>query len=212
MRDTVNVARKDSVREKSSQHARRFGARPSGRFMVRARTALPALLICLLAQAGFGPAVAQMSHTAAAPAQTDAQKAFERLKTLAGSWQGSVMGIGAVNFTIRVTSSGNAILHEATGAGRPDDPITMFYVEGERLLLTHYCDAGNRPRMEGKMSPDGKTIEFTLVDISGSTQRGYMSHVVINIIDADHHTEGSTWVLPGGRQFQTPPIECTRTK
>ncbi|MFL6228934.1 MAG: hypothetical protein ACJ741_09150 [Pyrinomonadaceae bacterium] len=122
------------------------------------------------------------------------------------------MGIGTVNLTIRVTSTGNAVLHEVTGAGRPDDPITVFYVEGERLLLTHYCDAGNRPRMGGKMSPDGKTIDFTFVDISGSTQKGYMSRAVLGMIDADHHTEAWAYVLPDGRQLQTPPVEFTRKK
>ena len=46
--------------------------------------------------------------------QSDAQKAFEIMKTLAGSWDGSIMGL-STHITIRVTSSGNAILHEATG-------------------------------------------------------------------------------------------------
>src|SRR5438045_9783179 len=106
--------------------------------------------------------------------QSDAQKAFEKLKTLAGSWQGSVMGM-SVQMTIRVTSRGNAILHEATSSGMPDNPITMIYVDGDRLFLTHYCDSGNRPRMEGKLSPDGNSVEFNLVDITGSTQRGFMT-------------------------------------
>jgi len=105
-----------------------------------------------------------------AGAQSDAQKAFEKLKTLAGSWQGSVMGM-SVQATIRVTSRGNAILHEMTSSGMPDNPITMIYVDGDRLLLTHYCDSGNRPRMEGKISPDGNSVEFTLFDITGNTER-----------------------------------------
>jgi hypothetical protein len=136
-----------------------------------------------------------------AGSQSDAQKAFEKLKTLAGSWQGSVMGM-SVQATIRVTSRGNAILHEMTSSAMPDNPITMIYVDGDRLLLTHYCDAGNRPRMEGKISPDGNSVEFNLVDITGNTERGFMNRVAFTIVDANHHNEESTWVLPGNKPFR----------
>jgi len=99
-------------------------------------------------------------------AQSDAQKSFDKLKTLSGSWEGHVTTVPLqsdiegklMQLSLRTTSMGNALMHEMTGAGRPDDPITMLYLDGGQLLLTHYCDAGNRPRMTGKMSPDGKTV------------------------------------------------------
>ena len=98
------------------------------------------LLIILVATAAV--ALAQEPPKPAS-AQSDAQKAFEKMKTLAGSWEGSVMGM-SVQLTIRVTSTGNAIMSEATGSGRPDDPITMFYVDEDRLLLTHASLASSR--------------------------------------------------------------------
>ena len=67
------------------------------------------------------------------------------------------------------------------------------YLDGDRLLLTHYCDADNRPRMVGKMSPDGKTVEFDFLDISGNLQYGHMQHAVFTLIDANHHTEDWTF-------------------
>lgn len=143
-------------------------------------------------------------------AQSDAQKAFEKLKSLAGSWEANVMGM-SVQATIRVTSRGNAILHEATSSSRPDDPITMIYVDGDRLLLTHYCDSGNRPRMEGKISADGNSVEFNLVDITGNTQRGFMNHVAFTIVDANHHSEESTWTLPGNKPMTVQAV-FQRTK
>ena len=108
--------------------------------------------------------------------QSDAQKSFDQMKTLAGSWEGPVTTVPpepdiegkVMQISMRVTSMGHTLMHEATGSGRPDDPITMFVVDGDRLLLTHYCDADNRPRMVGKMSPDGKTVEFEFLDISGN--------------------------------------------
>src|SRR6266478_5147831 len=136
---------------------------------------LTLLIILVAAAAVVLPQEMPMPMPKTSGPQSDAQKAFEKLKILAGSWQGTIMGM-STQITIRVTSSGNAILHEATGSGRPDNPITMFYVDGDRLLLTHYCDAGNRPRMVGKMSPDGKTVEFDFLDVAGSKQYGHMHH------------------------------------
>jgi hypothetical protein len=106
---------------------------------------------------------------------------------------------------------GNALVHEMTGAGRPDDPITMLYLDGDRLLLTHYCDAGNRPRMVGKMSPDGKTVEFEFLDVAGSTQYGHMHHAVFTVIDANHHTEDWTYMMPGDKPVHAH-FDLQRTK
>ena len=158
------------------------------------------LLICMvpsLTQAQSNPQTGPTNLGA----ESDAQKAFEKMKTLAGSWQGTIMGI-SINFTIRTASSGTAILHEGNrvgGRGVPDHEITMFYVEGNRLLATHYCDAGNRSRFEGKMSPDEKTIEFTFLDVIGSTRGGYLKGIVFTIIDANHHTAELTFVPPSGK-------------
>ena len=88
--------------------------------------------------------------------------ALEKLKTLAGSWQGSVMGMTA-QATIRVTSKDNAVLHEMMSSAMPDNPITMIYVDGDRLLLTHYCDSGNRPRIEGKISIGVVPFDFLVL-------------------------------------------------
>jgi hypothetical protein len=141
------------------------------------------------------------------PAASAAQQAFAKLKTLAGSWVGqlttspqepSVDG-KFVQFSLRVTSLGNALVHELSVSGRPDHPVTMFYLDGDRLHLTHYCDAGNRPRMVGKASPDGKTLEFDFLDLSGTNQYGHMHHAVFTMIDANHHIEDWTWMGPGDK-------------
>ena len=140
--------------------------------------------------------------SSAALAQSDAKKSFDNLKALAGSWEGvvntnppdaEVQG-KAVQLSLRVTSLGNALMHEMKVAGRPDDPITMIYLDGDRLSLVHYCDAGNRARMVAKASPDGKTVEFEFADVSGSTQYGHMHHAVFTFIDANHHSEDWTFM------------------
>lgn len=147
-------------------------------------------------------------------AQSDAQKSFTSLKSLAGTWQGPVtvdppqpdMGNGStIQASLRVTSRGNALVHEMKDPAKADDPtrydhpVTMFYVENDRLILTHYCDAGNRPRMAARTSADGKKVEFDFLDLSGGTQYGHMDHAVFTIIDDNHHTEDWTYMMPGDK-------------
>jgi hypothetical protein len=169
------------------------------------RSLLPALVICLLAPVGHGTSVAQTSASkpATPAAQSDAQKAFEKMKTLVGSWQGTILDI-SINFTIRVASSGTAILHEATtgGGSPPDHEITMFYVEGDRLLAMHYCDGGNRARFEGKLSPDGKALEFSFLDVTGSTRGGLVKRMVFTMNDADHQGVEFTFIRPDGKPME----------
>ena len=156
----------------------------------------------------FMLSVVLMSLSTVAFAQSDAQKSFATMKTLAGEWEGPVTvpempemsGGKPMHLSLRVTSRGNALVHEFQEAGTPldatkyDHPVTMLYVDGDQLTLIHYCDAGNRPRMTGKMSPDGKTVEFEFKDISGSTEY-HMHHSVFTVIDANHHTEDWTFMM-----------------
>jgi len=158
--------------------------------------------------------VAYAQSAAQPAAKSDAQESFAVMKTLAGTWKGPVtvdppqpgMGEGSLTqVSLRVTSRGNAMVHEMKEDGTPDDParydhpVTMLYLDSDRLLLTHYCDAGNRPRMTGKVSPDGKKVEFEFLDLAGGTQYGHMHHAVFTIIDANHHTEDWTYMMPGDK-------------
>jgi len=168
------------------------------------------------------PTIALSQSDTRKPAQkpdaqnTSAQLAFARLKTLAGNWKGQAAmgpqpGMNApVRVSLRVTSGGSALMHEMVPEGRSDDPsngdddpITMIYMDGDRLILTHYCDSGqNRPRMIGKLSPDGKAVEFDFLDLSGGTRHGHMHHAVFTFIDADHHTEDWTYMSPADKPDQ----------
>ena len=168
---------------------------------------LPVLLICLVLAMCCATAVAQTTNP-----PSEAQKAFDNMKKFAGSWQGTIMGI-SINVTIRLASSGTAILHEATtdGGRPPNHEITMFYVEGDRLLATHYCDGGNRARFEGKVSPDGKMSEFNLLDVAGSTKGGLVKRMAFTVIDENKHVVEFTFIKPDGKPIELRG-EFERTK
>ncbi|HLX83490.1 MAG TPA: hypothetical protein VKR59_06310 [Terriglobales bacterium] len=173
-----------------------------------------ALSLSAAAQTHEMKPVTLKSDAPASASPSDAQKSFDALKTLAGNWKAAVTTDppmpGMENGTttdvwLRVTSRGNALVHEMKGSGTPDDParydhpVTMVYLDGDRLILTHYCDAGNRPRMAARTSPDGKTVEFDFLDVAGSTQYGHMQHAVFTLVDANHHTEDWTYLMPGDK-------------
>jgi hypothetical protein len=146
-------------------------------------------------------------------AQSDAQKSFDKLKSLAGNWTGQVtvdppqpdMGTAQMELSLRVTSRGHTLVHEMQEAGKPldatkyDHPVTMLYLDNDKLTLVHYCDAGNRPRMVARSSPDGKKVEFDFADLSGGTQYGHMDHAVFTFVDQNHHIEDWTYLMPGDK-------------
>jgi hypothetical protein len=150
------------------------------------------------------PAFAQNSSPAptAVPAKSDGQTSFDALKSLEGVWTGRVTTDppnpdidGPIQVTMRVASAGNVLMHEIAPGGVPEP--TMIYLDDDRLTLVHYCEAGNRPRMVARKSPDPKVVEFDFVDISGSTMPVYLHDFVFTIIDANHHSEDWRFKLPG---------------
>lgn len=160
------------------------------------RILIPTLLLCLFTPAAL--VFAQDTAPKTAAPQSDAKNAFEKLKTLAGSWEGTIGDLSA-QVTIRVTSAGSAVMHDAFMA--KTNKITMFYLEGDRLFLTHYGGEGNRPRFEGKLTPDGKSLEFNFLDVSGGTQKGLMKHMLFTFVDANNHVIEVIVGLPDGKEI-----------
>lgn len=150
-------------------------------------------------------------------APSEAQQSFAELKSLAGKWTAETIKVDPpqpewskdpILVTLRVTSRGNALVHEMSDPTKADDPtkydhpLTTFYLDQGKLVLTHYCDAGNRPRMTARTSPDGKTVDFDFVDVAGPTTYGHMQHSRFIIQDADDHVEEWTFLLPGDKQVK----------
>jgi len=125
---------------------------------------------------------------ATAALASDAGAAFEKLKTLQGSWSGKSSAGRPVQTSYRVTSGGSALMSEIHS---DEDMVSVFHLDGDRLLMTHYCGAGNQPRMVGTPSPDGKTVTFNFLDATNllSSQPGHMERLVITLGDANHYTE-----------------------
>lgn len=107
----------------------------------------------------------------------DAAAAFERLKALEGTWSGMPEGEGEAKaeaeiqdettHELRVSAAGH-VLMETMAAGTEHEMINMYHLDGEELLVTHYCSGGNQPRMRldrAQSTPDH--LVFELLDATG---------------------------------------------
>ena len=128
-------------------------------------------------------------------AQSKAQAGFDRLKTLVGEWEG-IAGKGetaAVSY--RLVSNGSA-LEETLRVGKDETMITMYHLDGDRLMVTHYCAAGNQPRMVATPDPGNpNVIAFNFLDATNlsSPDAGHMRSLVVTLVDKDHFTQRWTW-------------------
>jgi hypothetical protein len=141
-----------------------------------------------------------LSATATATfAQTDAQKAFNAIKAMPGMWEGKMSNGQVAQVSFKVTSGGSAVMSEMLGHDA-EDMISMFHMDGpNRLLMTHYCGAGNQPRMQATVSSDGKTITFNYFDATNlaTPDAGHMQRMVLTVVDDNHHTEEWTFADHG---------------
>ncbi len=130
-------------------------------------------------------------------AQSDAQKALDRFKSMVGTWTGKSAQGQPSEVTYRLMAGGTSVMAESVMG---DEAMTsLFYVDGDRLLMTHFCPSNNQPRMKATISPDGKTVSFDFLDATNlaSPQAGHMHRAVYVFLDPEHYSEDWTWKREG---------------
>ena len=119
--------------------------------------------------------------------------AFEKLKGLAGNWEGKMADGTTANVNYRVTSAGSVVV-ETIMPGEPGEMVTLFHPDGDSVVGTHYCSGQNQPRMRANgTSADGKEIAFKFLDVTNlaSPDADHMREVTFTFQDNDHFT--ATW-------------------
>jgi hypothetical protein len=113
--------------------------------------------------------------------------AYDRIKALAGQWEGKSTKGWTEILDIEVLAKGSCVMEKSRFAhGDNDGMVTMFHLDGPDLLLTHYCMARNQPRLKAtEISDDGKTLLFTFLDGTNMASRdvGHMDKVRIEFGD-----------------------------
>jgi hypothetical protein len=168
-------------------------------------------LTVVLFVATFCLGVAAQAANAAPRSDGNAAAAFDKLKTLAGTWEATTQK-GKVTTTYEVVSNGSAILERLQVPGETE-MVTVYNLDGNKLVLTHYCSAGNQPRMETSgLSPDGQLVfNFAGGDNLSDPTTGHMHHAVLKFASADDFTYDWTFQQDGKPRF-TENIHYIRVK
>ena len=84
------------------------------------------------------------------PNATDSAAAFAQLDSLAGDWESKASDGKKSHARYEVISGDSAGVEgfESDAIGPADAMVTVYYLDGNRLRLTHYCMAHNQPRMQ----------------------------------------------------------------
>lgn len=116
------------------------------------------------ALAGEGPAAPKPAPVKA-KGPVEAKATFERLKALAGEWEGRVSEDAKVASVRYRLASGGTVVEETLFPGTPHEMISLYHLDGTELLLTHYCSGGNQPRLrlDRAASTPGE-LRFTFLD------------------------------------------------
>jgi hypothetical protein len=136
------------------------------------------------------------------------------LKALNGTWQGRAEWSGgrtgsyAMTATYRISGNGTVVVEDLESDG-VTTMTSVYPQDGSDLRMTHFCGAGNQPRLKAaEIDTAKRTVRFEMVDMTGRPG-GHVGGVELRIPDADHATILFTFV--GGKASAVERLDLTRT-
>ena len=165
------------------------------------------LVVAALWANGLSTAVAEENSGAAELAQ---------LRTLAGDWEGTFewtgarTGKGAMNATYYLTGNSSAVVENLTMQGVPM-MTSVYHLDGTDLRMTHYCAAGNQPRLKAeRIDKAGGIVDFRFIDATNlsSPDAPHVTGLALRFLDPNHIT--LTFLFLSGTKESRERIALTR--
>jgi hypothetical protein len=146
-----------------------------------------------------------------AAGKPNSELAFEHLTSLAGEWKGTQDGT-EITLTYTLTAAGSALMEEFR-AGKTV-MVTMFTVDGDHLIATHYCSAGNQPQMMTRpiTDPSANSLAFKLLRVTGLKTPGDWHNTGLTVIMDDQQHLTQVWTYEDGGKKGTNTFRFTRTR
>ncbi|HEV7425154.1 MAG TPA: hypothetical protein VGQ46_02215 [Thermoanaerobaculia bacterium] len=146
-----------------------------------------------------------------------AADAFAQLKSLAGTWNGHAMTTDGPPTTVsyRLTAGGTAVM-EALFGGSEHEMLTIYTLNGNDVVATHFCAAANQPVMKldkAQSTPDRLVFSFVTVGGDHAKDHPHVHNGFIHLAGADQLEAG--WEMQnsdGGAFEHSPKFFLTRAK
>jgi hypothetical protein len=142
--------------------------------------------------------------------ETNTNGDFERLKALAGQWEGRSTEGKTVKATYKLVSAGSAVAETLEVAGEPD-MLTVYHLDGNSVVMTHYCSLGNQPTMRAAAA-DPRELTFRYVSATNlaAPDADHMDDLVVRFEGPNHLTE--EWTMKGKTHEHTVVFHLERKK
>ena len=154
--------------------------------------------------------IAAMLEQNSAPV-AEAPSPLERFKSLKGVWDADIDGDAKSDTTIeyRVVGAGSAVVETLFG-GTDHEMVTVYHMNGKELMCTHYCAAGNQPRLvAAHVSKD--TVVFEMKDITNLIDPQAMHmHAATFTFNADGTVRAVWQSAVDGKAGHTADFRMTR--
>ena len=150
-------------------------------------------MLLLAVQASFGAEKGDGK-----PAKSSSNPNLEKMTKLVGTWVAADEDnkpTDQVVSVIKLTAGGSAV-HETLFPGQDHEMISIYTVDGDDLVMTHYCMLGNQPRMKADPKSPANKIRFNFAGGSNLDPKKdkHMHGATLTIVDADHiEIEGEGW-------------------
>jgi hypothetical protein len=152
---------------------------------------------------------------ASVPATPELSRAaFERFKGLAGSWEGKSTKGWEETLRYEVIAGGSAVLETSVDAHPGETMATAFHMDGDVLMLTHYCVARNQPRLVATAFEEGgRRVVFTFRDGTNipTRDKGHMDRAVFTFETPDRVTSRWSWYQDGEEKWMEEIVQ-TRSR
>jgi len=142
--------------------------------------------------------------------QITPRAAFKQLQTLVGEWEGKTEKGRVLKVSYRLTAN-NTVLVETWTLGPQRESMTLYHMDNESLIATHYCAIGNQPRLRFKEGGSASLFAFEFVSATNlpKPEAAHQHRFEMELLEPNSFARSETYLENG--KGEPERIVYTRT-